>query len=90
MKPLYQEHFLFYFIVFLGGTINAACDRNLCKLFTIKKNQGKKKGSGCFSQEKFKLFFFTLQIFVIWGVICHDLLCLNVFECLLFIQNLCM
>lgn len=49
--------FFFFFIVFLGGTINAACDRNLCKLFTIKKNQGKKKkGSGCFSQEKFKLF----------------------------------
>lgn len=49
-----------------------------------KKNQGKKKGSGCFSQEKFKLFFFTLQIFVIWGVsrfvmICCALMCLNAF-----------
>lgn len=51
--------FFFFFIVFLGGTINAACDRNLCKLFTIKKIKEKKKVVDVFPKKS--LSFFSLR-----------------------------
>lgn len=85
MKPLcIRSIYIFFLIVFLGGTINAACDRNLCKLFT------KKNGSDV--PMKFQPFFLYVTDFCNMGClkICHDLLCLNVFECLLFIQKICM
>lgn len=74
---------------------NAVCGRNLCKLFTINL-----KGSGgCLSMNRndiFGVFFFPpsgFLYFFFWvGVggiedVRHDVLCLNVFECLFFIQK---
>lgn len=84
--------FKFFFPWWYNNHNNGVCGRNLCKLFTINLKKG---SGGCFCQGKeikiWGSFFLPLDFCNFLGGgragglvedVRHDVLCLNVFECL--------